>query len=171
MTHLIAIRRTAFPFLLAAIVLLLPACDSGSDDGFSRSDLVGNYAITQILFETDGSAVADADVRAALTSATIQFNDDGQFVISYQFTGESQRSLFGDFSVRGGDRVELDFDSSSESGRLRMLLPDVFALDILENGARLQTEQDRDNVSLSDFSEEQFGGIESDGTLFVTMER
>jgi hypothetical protein len=160
------------PLLLVAL-LAWTGCDSDDEGGFSEADLEGaTYDFTEFVFVTDGTGIADADVLGALNAGTssLRFFSGGNFQIEYQFTGEGERTLFGDYSV-SGDEVNFNFDDSIADSRRRLLLPDRLTFTILNNAETLELEQRLSDIRLSDFSEEQFGSTRSDGTMQITARR
>jgi hypothetical protein len=159
--------------LLVVALLLWTGCDSNDEGGFSEADLAGStYDITEFVFETDGTGIADADILGALNAnnSAVRFFSGGNFQIEYQFTGEGQRTIFGDYSV-GGDEVDFNFDDSIADARRQLLLPDRLSFAIVNDAARLELEQRLSDIRLSDFSEEQFGNTRSDGTMIITLRR
>ena len=169
---------TSLARILGTVLLLVgfvawTGCDSNEEDGFSEEDLAGStYNITEFVFETDGTGIADADILGALnaSNSSVRFFAGGNFQIEYQFSGEGERTLFGDYDV-GGDEVDFNFDDSIADSRRRLLLPDRLSFTIVNNAARLELEQRLSSIRLSDFSEEQFGSTRSDGTMIITLRR
>lgn len=165
-------RFLLVPLLLIALVAWT-GCDSSDDGGFSEEDLAGStYDVTEFVFVTDGTGIADAEILGALNASntSVRFFAGGNFQLEYQFSGEGERTLFGDYDV-GGDEVDFNFDDSIADSRRQLLLPDRLSFTIVNNAATLELEQRLGDIRLSDFSEEQFGNTRSDGTMVITLRR
>lgn len=151
--------------LMALGIIGLSACDS--DDDGDLDNVSGVYAAQRLMFITDGSLVADVDVLSRASDVEVEFfPSDGEFDLTYAFQeddGQTERHrITGSYDV-SGDEAQLDVDDDDQANRRQLLLPDTFDLDL--DGDQLSGDISRNNVDLGDFSEEDFGNVEVDGTL------
>lgn len=165
-------RRCFWPLLLALALIILPACGDDDEDDINPDVLVGTYAFETFTFDPPGTEISTANVLDTLVASatSLSFFQDEDFLLRYQYEGEDIVDVVaGDFDT-GSDNVRLVI--GEESARQRLLLPEELSLNVLDDGARLEAEIERQQVDLTNFSEIRYEGVPPvDGTLTLRLVR
>lgn len=167
--------------LLLGCTLLLTSCDSGSS--VSTTEVDGEYAFSQLVFEADASIVGTVDVLSYLRQVDGQpdirldlFGRSQQYVLAFRFPNDQARnSISGGFGSRGATQIELRLGEDSRQ-RLRLLLPANLPLSFNTETGLLTAELRNYAVAFQDLSTldpQRFGGLngETRGTLRIQATR
>ena len=167
---------------LAAMASLLVAC--GGDDpsdpddpDLSRSDVAGEYLLTELSFDPQGSALPLVDLLARIDFAetpelVLRATDDST-QLSFQIAGDLERDIEGEYDL-GDTSVTIELDNALEPGEI--LLPRIasYAFDEDDETLTFNGSFQADTVRLFELVTEWSGEPVNNplpGTLRVTFER
>jgi hypothetical protein len=164
--------RRLFPLALLAAALL-GGCDT-ENPTTPLEEVEGVYAFTELRFDTQASAIDDADVLARLDSArsNVEIFGNGPALIRFKLDDEpSQRA---DASTTATPSVvRLTAVTEQDAAVLsQILLPPTMTFSRDEDGDGLSGEFFQPAVDLEAFDPDAYGGLPPvAGTLYVTLER
>ena len=171
------LHRRVFAFLLAALLLAVPACDSDDEPQNDLSIVDGSYEAQQFLFDANSTDDFNVDLLDELEEAPTLgiFAKDGDFFIRYELADDDQSSsssLRGSvtrrddelrFDVQNGDAGDLLFPTGEGTD---------FRMQIEDNGARIIAGSDGNGIELEAVDLRDYGVGQSsiDGKLTVRFE-
>jgi hypothetical protein len=155
---------------LAAIV----GCDSGDPINEPRpSDVAGTYTFAELRFVPDAAATQPADVRARMNTgiSSLGLSSGGNFVLRYEFTGQSEFIVSGDFDVRA-TTVRVRGRAADRQHYQRLLLDNEFTLNRDPANPNVLTSQIQQRVNLEAFDNVAYRGLtDVPGRLHVRLVR
>ena len=166
--------RALFAALLLCAVAFLGGCDT-DDPTTPLNDLEGVFSFSELNFDPDAGAIADADVLARLDESrtSLEVFGVGPALLRYRFNDETVTT-----------RVDLDIVATRSSVRMtvtreqdasllaRLLLPPTFTLERNEAGNRLSGQLRQGAVDLRVFDADEYAGVPPvSGTLAITLAR
>jgi hypothetical protein len=165
-------RRLYYPLALLAAVAL-GGCDT-ENPSTPLEEVEGVYAFTELYFDTQASAIADADVLARLDSAQsdIEIFSNAPALIRFELDGEGRQRA--DASVTATPSiVRLTAVTEADARTLsEILLPPTMTFDRDEDGDHLVGEFFLPAADLEAFDPDAYAGVPPvAGTLFVTLQR
>jgi len=162
--------------VLAALALLAVAFLGGCDTDNPSTPLEeveGLYALTELRFDPNAQAIADADVLPRLDSARTDVEIFGSGRVLVRFKLQDRPSDLADATVSATrSTVRLTAETEEDAARLaRLLLPPTLTLNRSEDGRRLSG-QVSTTADLQAFDPALYQGLTAQpGTLYVTLDR
>jgi hypothetical protein len=160
--------------LALALLVILSGCDSGDPINEPRpADVAGTYSFAELRFVPDASATQPADVRARMNTAVsnLGLSSGGNFVLRYEFVGDSEYIISGDFDVRA-TTVRVRGRAADRSHYQRLLLDNEFTLNRDAANPTQLSAQIQQRVNLEAFDQAAYRGLtDVPGRLHIRLER
>jgi hypothetical protein len=172
------IRRYARRAALA-LPALLAGCD-GDNPGSELREVAGTYVFTELRFDPDAPALAEADVLANLDPGTeVTVATDGEVLFVIDFDGGGAVLIANGEARASSASLRLSAETEDDAEDLaRVLLPQTFSLQRSGDDTTLSADLDVNDADLEAYGEaigaspNPYVGLNSiDGTLHVTLER
>ena len=162
---------------LLAFVLLLLAFGTGCDTNNPSTpseELAGVYVFTELRFDPNAQAIADADVLARMDPGRndVELFGTGRALIRIKLMDEPSDLADADFTVTGSSTIRLVARTEDDQGRLaQILFPGTLNLTLSADGQTLSAQQST-TANLQAFDPKDYAGLTAQpGTLHVELTR
>jgi hypothetical protein len=165
--------RCLFALVLLVVLPTLSGCDT-DNPSTPLEEIEGVYVFTEFLFDTDASAIADADVLARLDSArsNVELFGSGRALIRFKLDDEPSQLADANATATSAS-VRLTAETQDDAVVLsQILLPPTMTFERGTTDERLTGEFFLAAADLEAFDPETYAGVPPvSGTLYVTLDR